>query len=102
MSVTIDIPAEKLRQAENALNIHDPTQLFLTLLEEKLARHEESQNLAAPGRDPSTPGKRTPRLFDFDRTLAAAAALPELSDGEFEAFERDLNRPLPSAWTECA
>lgn len=38
-------------------------------------------------------GRQT-KPFDFDRTLAAAAALPDLSPEEFTAFENDMNRPL--------
>lgn len=49
MSITIDISEEKLREAEEALNIHDPAQLFLSLLDEKLARHAAQRRLSALG-----------------------------------------------------
>ncbi len=48
MSITIDIPEEKLREAEEALDIHDPTQLFLSLLEEKLAARAMEREAAPP------------------------------------------------------
>ena len=47
MSITIDISDEKLRAAEEALDIHDPTQLFLSLLDEKLASSAAQKRLAA-------------------------------------------------------
>jgi hypothetical protein len=47
MSITIDISDEVLREAEAALNIHDPARLFLSLLEEKLARHAAQRRLSA-------------------------------------------------------
>ena len=81
MSITIDISEAKLREVENVLNLHDPTQIVLALIEEKL-------------------GQQATRPFDLGRTLAAAAALGDLSDAEFDAFEREINRPLPPAWTE--
>ena len=77
MSITIDISDEKLREAEEALNIHDPAQLFLSLLEEKLA-----QRAAANG-----PAAKTATLAEL---LRAAHALPELSDEEFDDMERYL------------
>ncbi len=49
MSITIDISDEKLREAEEALNIHDPAKLFLSLLDEKLARHAAQRRLSALG-----------------------------------------------------
>ena len=48
MSITIDISDEKLREAEEALNIHDPAQLFLSLLEEKLARRAAERESQSP------------------------------------------------------
>ncbi len=48
MSITIDISDEKLREAEQALDIHDPTQLFLSLLEEKLAARAAERDTAPP------------------------------------------------------
>ena len=89
MSITIDISDEKLREAEAALNIHDPAKLFLSLLEEKLARHAAGASKSKGWTDE-----------DFERTLAAARHLPDLTDEEFDAFEREVNRPLPPAWTE--
>lgn len=49
MSIMIDISDEKLREAEATLNIHDPAQLFLSLLDEKLARHAAQRRLSALG-----------------------------------------------------
>ena len=48
MSITIDISDEKLSEAKAALNIQDPTQLFLSLLEEKLARHAAARESQPP------------------------------------------------------
>lgn len=79
MSVTIDISDEKLREAEEALDIHDPTQLFLSLLDEKLA-----QCAVAAG---PTSGLKSMTLAD---ALLAAQALPDLSDEEFDDMERHL------------
>ena len=90
MSITIDISDEKLCEAKAALNIQDPAQLFLSLLDEKLARH------AAAGASESKGWTDE----DFERTLAAARHLPDLTDDEFDAFEREVNRPMPPAWTE--
>jgi hypothetical protein len=52
---------------------------------------------------PSTVGARTGPWTDedFDQTLAAAAALPDLTDEEFDQFEKEMNRPLPPAWNSC-
>ncbi len=47
MSITIDISDEKLREAEEVLNIHDPAKLFLSLLDEKLAQSAARRRLDA-------------------------------------------------------
>ena len=101
MSITIDISDEKLREAEEALNIHDPAQLFLSLLDEKLARHAAAHGVASP--TAATAGASKSKVWtdeDFERTLAAARHLPDLTDEEFDALEREMNRPLPPAWAE--
>ena len=49
MSITIDISDEKLREAEELLNIHDPTELFRSLLDDKLAQHALRRALDAAG-----------------------------------------------------
>ena len=77
MSVTIDISDEKLREAEEALNIHDPAQLFLSLLEEKLAQRAAVTDAAV-------------KSATLAELLRAAHALPELSDEEFDDMERYL------------
>ncbi len=48
MSITIDIPDDKLSEAKAALNIQDTTQLFLSLLEEKLAHHAAARGSQPP------------------------------------------------------
>lgn len=44
---------------------------------------------------------RKSKPFNFVRTLAAAAKLPDLTPDEFKAFENELNRPLPLAEIGC-
>lgn len=101
MSITIDISDEKLREAEEALDIHDPTQLFLSLLDEKLARHAADREAQPPTSANAVASKSEGWTDeDFERTLAAAEALGDMSDEEFDAFEAEMNRPLPPAWTE--
>ncbi len=84
MSVTLTIDEALLREAEQATNIHDWSALVkkgLQALSQRPARPEVTQ---VP--------------FDFDAALAAAAGLPDLSEEEFEQFEKELNRPLTAAW----
>jgi hypothetical protein len=86
MSVTLTVDEELLRAAEKATNIHD----WPTLVQKGL------QALC----EPIVTSRQTPaRPFDFDAALAAAAALPDLTDAEFERFEQEMNRPLPPAWS---
>lgn len=59
MSITIDISPEKLREAEELLEINDPTQLFLSLLDEELARRAATRALQ-PGRDAALAGQAAP------------------------------------------
>jgi hypothetical protein len=87
MNVTLTVDEELLRAAEKATDIHD----WPTLVKKGL------QALCETNRG----GRQTPtRPFDFDAALAAAAALPDLTDAEFERFEQEMKRPLPPAWSE--
>ena len=70
MSITVEIDEAILREAEGATNIHDPAGLEL------LARKGVA----------SAEGAAKP--FDFDEALAAAADLPDLTDEEFDRFEK--------------
>jgi hypothetical protein len=76
-----------LRAAEEATDIHDwPTLVRRGL--QALCQTNEA-------------GRQTPaRPFDFDAALAAAAALPDLTEAEFERLDQEMNRPLPPAWSE--
>lgn len=117
MSVTIEISDEKLQEAAEALNIRDPSRLFLSLLEEKLASHSKPPHPigsgVAPGYEFPAPSKEEDDLReDFERRreweraslptagtatlaelLAFAEALPELSEARFTAWEHELAHP---------
>lgn len=85
MGVTLTIDEALLREAEQATNIHD----WPTLVEKGLQALCESDGAAAP------------KSFDFEAALAAAAALPDLTDEEFEQFGKEMKRPLPPPWSTC-
>lgn len=87
MSVTLTVDEDLLRAAEKATDIHDWATLVQKGLEALCSASDASRKPPA-------------RRFDFDAALAAAAALPDLSDAEFERFEEEMNRPLPAAWSE--
>jgi hypothetical protein len=85
MSVTLTIDESLLRDAEQATNIHD----WPTLVTKGL------QALCQP----SAAGMRPSQApFDFDDALAAAAALPDLPEEEFDRLAKEMNAPLPPAW----
>ena len=88
MSVTLTIDETLLREAERATNIHDWPTLVTT-------------GLKALCQDRPSALRAAFTNFDFDATLAAAAALPDLTDDEFDQFENEMNRPLPPAWNSC-
>jgi hypothetical protein len=86
MSVTLAVDEELLRAAEKATDIHD----WPTLVQRGLQALCQTNEA----------GRQTPaRPFDFDAALAAAAALPDLTDAEFECFEQEMNRSSP-AWSD--
>ncbi|HEV7405435.1 MAG TPA: hypothetical protein VGO11_21000 [Chthoniobacteraceae bacterium] len=87
MSITLTVDEDLLRAAERATDIHD----WQTLVQ---------KGLQALCRTSEASRKPPARPFDFDAALAAAAALPDLADAEFERFEQEMNRPLPPAWSE--
>jgi len=87
MSVTLTIDESLLREAEQATNIHD----WPTLVKKGLQALCQG-NIA--------PVQAAPKTFDFDAALAAAAALPDLTEEEFDQFEKEMNRPLPPPWSE--
>lgn len=87
MSVTLTVDEDLLRAAEKATDIHD----WPTLVRRGL------QALCRTGEASRKPPARP---FDFDAALAAAGALPDLTDAEFDRFEQEINRPLPPAWSE--
>ena len=87
MSVTLTIDETLLREAEQVTNIHD----WPTLVKKGLPTLIQKN---------STSKQASPTAFDFDAALAAAAALPDLSDEEFDQFEKEMNRPLPPPWSE--
>ena len=43
--------------------------------------------------------QKTSKPFDF--AAALAAALPDLTDAEFDQFQKEMNRPLPPSWSAC-
>jgi hypothetical protein len=85
MSVTLTIDEDLLHEAERATNIHD----WSLLVKKGL------QSLSQRGARVDGPKA----LFDFDAALAAAGDLPDLSDLEFDELQKELNHPLPVAWT---
>lgn len=87
MSVTLAIDEDLLREAERATNIHDWSALV-----------KKGLQVLSQGRQVS--GAETSR-FDFDAALAAAQALPDLTDAEFEQWGKDIQHPLQPAWTSC-
>lgn len=88
MSVTLSIDEALLREAEKATNIHDWPTLVTTGLKALCQDRSAAQRAAVIN-------------FDFDAALAAAAALHDLTDGEFDQLEKEMNRPLPPAWSSC-
>jgi hypothetical protein len=88
MSVTLTIDEALLREAEKATNIHDWPTLVTTGLKALCQDRPSTQREAFTN-------------FDFDATLAAAAALPDLTDDEFDQFEKEMNRPLPPGGSSC-
>lgn len=87
MSVTLSIDEDLLHEAERATNIHDWSALVKKGLQVLSQRGARAESERAP--------------FDFDAALAAAAELPDLSDAEFDHLQKEMNRPLPAAWTSC-
>ena len=85
MTATVTVDEALLHEAERATNIHD----WPTLVQQGLKALCQQ---GAPGVVPAV------KPFDFDAALAAAAALPDLTDEEFAQFAREMNRPLPPAW----
>jgi|GEM_PF-2102694 len=107
MSVTLTIDEALLREAEQATDIHDWPTLVMKGLKEiarKPPPREDAQPLAAGHLPPASGNEPLPSKVwtaeTFDRTLAAAAQLPDLTDAEFDAFLAEMNRPLPAPWTE--
>ena len=49
MSVTVTVDEALLRQAEEATNIHDPSELIRRVLQEKVSRRAAQTKLAAMG-----------------------------------------------------
>lgn len=88
MNVTLTIDEALLREAEKATNIHDWPTLVTTGLKALCEDRPSTQREALTN-------------FDFDATLAAAAAFPDLTDDEFDQFEKEMNRPLSPAWSSC-
>jgi|APTNR8051073442_1049403.scaffolds.fasta_scaffold33864_3 hypothetical protein len=88
MSVTLTIDEALLHEAERATNIHDWSALVkkgLQALSQRGSRAEATTQVP----------------FDFDAALAAAAELPDLGDEDFDQFQKEMQRPLPAAWTAC-
>lgn len=85
MSVTLSIDEALLHEAEQATNIHDWSVLVKKGLQSLTQLSSRSSAAGA--------------AFDFDAVLAAAADLPDLSEGEFEHLGKEMQRSLPAAWS---
>lgn len=79
MGTPVTIDSDLLRAAEEVTHIHDPARLV-----------EEGLRLLC-----STATRTT---FDFDTTLRAADALPDLDAPDFEDLSREINARLPPSW----
>jgi hypothetical protein len=79
MGITIIVDEDLLAAAERATRIQDRARL----VEEGLR---------------SLCRSTVPAGFDFEATLRAAEALPDLADEDFEKLGREINAPLPPAW----
>lgn len=79
MGITITVDEDLLAAAARATRIEDRSRLV-----------EEGLRSLCRG--------TTPAGFDFDATLSAAEALPELADEDFKKLGREINAPLPPAW----
>lgn len=79
MAITLTIDEDLLAAAARATRIEDRSRLV-----------EEGLRSLCRGISPAE--------FDFDATLRAAEALPDLADEDFEQLAREINAPLPPAW----
>ena len=122
MSITVEIDEALLRAAEAATNIHNPDELVRAALATlgKVPRSKsESGGLAGTEKmraslPPATKEDRE-HCEDYDRErewergsvptagkatlaelLACADTLPDLSNAEFAAWERELAHPIPA------
>ncbi len=118
MSITIEVDEALLRAAEDATNIHDRDALVreaLAKLSAQTPRHRAPFNFEALMASlPPTTKAEDEHWEDFERDrewereilpkagtatlaelLACAAGLPDLSDADFTAWERELANPAP-------
>ena len=86
MTPTID--EALLRETERATTIHD----WPTLVKKGL------QALCQPE---VSAVQKSSKPFDFAAALAAAAALPDLTDAELDQYQKEMNRPPPPSWSAC-
>ena len=118
MSITIEVDETLLRAAEDATNIHDPNALVREALAKLSAQtppnrapfdsdammaslppctKEEDNHWEDFERDREWERETVPKAgtATLAELLACAAALPDLSEPDFAAWERELANPTP-------
>ena len=91
MSITVEIDEALLRAAEAATNIHNPDELVCAGLA-TLGKIPRSKSESGEWKRSSVPTAGKTTLAEL---LACADSLPDLSDAEVAAWERELAHPVP-------